>query len=318
MEKFTFVILNYHSTLETVECIRSITEQCYKEKYIVVVDNDSNDQDNFFSKIKEVFPAEQNIVLLKSKYNAGYAKGNNIGIDYAKKKLKSDFICVINPDVVILSEDFIEKSINLYKKYGYALLGPAIISHGINSNPLGGYHESVSRCIYSFLENIRIYYTKILKLNRFNPFKKNNSSVYVDANISHTDYNDKEETYFLNKNRKKQLSGACLIFSPLFLKEFSGFCKDTFLYCEESILAFVLYNLGYKLMYSSQVKTSHKGGASLMGAEDDADRRQMAVYKAGAWSCIVAAKVFSKRRDPEYLKKCLNSAPLLYEEIGSK
>lgn len=316
MEKFTFVILNYQSTNETVECIKCILKQRYKEKNIVVVDNDSCDGENLFNEIKKVFHEEENIFLLKSNCNGGYAKGNNIGIDYAKNKLKSDFVCIINPDITILSGNFIEKSINLFKKHEYTLLGPEIMSHGININPLGGYHESVFRCIYAVLDNIRIYYTKKLRLKRFNPFKRKKTSDCKAVIFSNGENNTKDETYILNKNMKKQLSGACLIFSPLFLKEFSGFCKDTFLYCEESILAFVLYNLGYKVMYSSELKTAHKGGVSLKNTNQDEDQIRMAMSKSGAWSCIVEAKVFSKRRDPIYLKNCLNPVSLSYKEIG--
>lgn len=316
MEKFAFVVLNYQSTDETVNCIDSIQKIDYEEKYIIVVDNYSNNQDEFFDCLKQKFGENNKIKYLKSTSNLGYAKGNNIGIDYAKNKIKAEYICVINPDVRIIQKDFILKSIELYKEFGYAVLGPQIINNGVNSNPLGGYHESIWRCLYSWFENHRIYFVKKYKLGRFDILKRTKEQTF--SGIKHDNYTvdtSENSTYYLDKEMKLQLSGACLIFSPLFLRNFSGFCNDTFLYCEECIIACVAYNLGYKLVFSTELQTEHEGGKSLKNVVNDNDNRQMVISKAGAHSCLVVLKVILRRRNKKYLQKILNPTPDEYSEV---
>lgn len=316
MEKFAFVILNYQSTDETVKCIESIQKIDYEGKYIIVVDNDSDNQEKFFAYLKKAFQGANNIIYLKSFKNLGYAQGNNIGIDYAKCKLKADFVCVINPDVNIKSRDFIEKSIDLYREYKYTVLGPRIVKQGKDSNPLMGYNESVLHCLYSWIENYRIYFIKKYNLKKYNVIKKKQTGKQTDLKgKSEIQGIFEEETFLLHKDMKAQLSGACLIFSPIFLKEFNGFCKDTFLYCEECIVAFICYNLGYDLLYSSALITEHEGGKSLINIEDDSERRQMQVSKAGAHSCMVETKIFMHKNNRMYLRKCLRPDSPKYCEV---
>lgn len=301
---------------ETISCIESIQKLEYEEKYIVVVDNASDNQNEFFDCLKKRFQDEQNIVYLKSLKNLGYAKGNNIGIDYAKNKMKADFICVINPDVVIQSSDYIERCIELYKEYGFAVLGPRIIKNGSDSNPLGGYIESVWHCIYRYFENWRIYIVKRYNLKRFNVLKWKNAIRQKTSDTKEkTEVKAKKDTYFLTKDMQCSLSGACLVFSPLFLNDFKGFCEETFLYCEEYILACVCFNLGYGVLYTSKIRTEHEGGKSLINIENNDDNRQMYISKIRAHSCWVLAKIYMHKKNKEYLMKCLNPAVSEYSEV---
>lgn len=172
MDKFVFIILNYESTEETEKCIQAIESLSYSNKYIIVVDNDSGDQKQFFDYIIHQFCKYDNITYLQSKINGGYARGNNIGFYYAKYKLEADYICIINPDAKVESNDFIETAIKAYNSYDYAICGPSIVKNMIDINPLGGYSENKWRIFYNILEDYRIYYTKKWRLGRINLLKK--------------------------------------------------------------------------------------------------------------------------------------------------
>lgn len=316
MKKFTFIILNYQSLQETIGCIESIQKLEYEEKYVIVVDNASDNQKEFFETLKRAFRSEDNIVYLRSEKNLGYARGNNIGIDYAKRVLKADFVCVINPDVLVRQADFIDKCIKLYEKYNYAVMGPGIISHGKDSNPLGGYRESVGYWIYAYFEDYRIYFIKKLNLNKFNIFKRKRTDIQVNVGIEkHINIKDQVETYILDRKMKVMLSGACLIFSPKFLDGFRGFCEKTFLYGEENILACVCFHLGYDLLYTSEVVTMHEGSKSLINIEKSEKGRWMYRLKAGTHSCLAIAKVCLHKHNKKYLRNCLNPAVDNYYEV---
>jgi len=102
------VILNYKGLDDTVECIESL--KMVKSVYnvtLVVVDNASGDgsADGISDKFDD-------IIMIKSETNLGYAGGNNLGIRYAIKN-GADYVIVINNDTVV-EEDFIESLVNNY------------------------------------------------------------------------------------------------------------------------------------------------------------------------------------------------------------
>lgn len=90
------VIINYNTFNLTVECIRSVIQKTEKVSYeIIVVDNASpNDNADEFLLL---FPQ---IVLVKSKTNLGFARGNNLGITHARGK----FILLLNSDTVLVND----------------------------------------------------------------------------------------------------------------------------------------------------------------------------------------------------------------------
>lgn len=315
---FTFVILNYCCTQETINCVMSIEKLEYKSKYIVIVDNNSQDTDEFFKMSMEKLKGYKNICFLKSDVNGGYAKGNNIGIYYAKYVLKSDFVCVINPDAVVVNQDFIEKTIELYDRYQYAVCGPAIIQNGENINPLLGYDESVLRLFFSVLNDYRIYFTKKYRLKRFAFYKKNNSNMKVRTKSSSGEKRVKineNRNVILLKNGRGVLSGACVIFSPLFLNNYDGFYNGTFLYCEEYILACACFNIGLKMLYSDEIIVEHEGGMSPINDKSKEEERIMDISKIGAKSSSELLKVLCHKRNRKYLEMVIQPKKLDFRII---
>lgn len=58
------------------------------------------------------------------------------------------------------------------------------------------------------------------------------------------------------------LHGSCLIFSPLYVAKLEGLYSGTFLYLEEDILKQQMDILGYKMLYSHELKINHVGSSS--------------------------------------------------------
>ena len=98
------VILNYRNYLDTIECVESILNNSYSLKGIVIVENGSDNES--YVRIMNRFNKEPSVVILKNNKNLGYAKGNNIGICYARKQMGAKFVLVVNNDTIFYQEDF--------------------------------------------------------------------------------------------------------------------------------------------------------------------------------------------------------------------
>lgn len=107
------IIINYNTFDITCNCIRSVIEHTRNAAYeIILVDNASTkDQPDAFL---ELFP---NITLVKSKENGGFAKGNNLGIQYAK----GDIILLLNSDTIVTDDSISKAAIYLEEHSKYVL-----------------------------------------------------------------------------------------------------------------------------------------------------------------------------------------------------
>lgn len=96
------VLLTYNTSLELVKkCIDSIhkNNDIGEALEIIVVDNNSNNQDELKNFIATAFA---DTIFVPSSINGGYGAGNNIGII----KAKYEHILLINPDVELIEPIF--------------------------------------------------------------------------------------------------------------------------------------------------------------------------------------------------------------------
>lgn len=63
----------------------------------------------------ESFILNKNLVIIKNDQNAGFADGNNVGIRYAIKILKSDYVLLLNNDTIV-EKNFLNELIKENKK----------------------------------------------------------------------------------------------------------------------------------------------------------------------------------------------------------
>ena len=242
---FVFVVLHYLVYKDTIECVQSIINNVVINKsdnyYIIVVDNGSPN-DSFSILKKEL--VNKKVVLLHNKENLGFAKGNNIGFKYAKEVLKADFIALINNDTIISQENWISKSIELYNKYHYAVLGPDIITaDGSHQNPF-----------YSTKWTIKTLHKARLKQQ----IKLLLTILGIDKLIAEKETQNKLQTYVAQNVYDTDLHGACLIFSKIYIDIFDGLCERTFLYMEEEILRLYLDIYNLHSLYSPEISIYHK------------------------------------------------------------
>jgi len=109
-------VLNWNNAADTINCVRSIQKQDYKDYSIVVIDNASVDNSLFVLR-KEL----SGIELIASKVNHGYAGGNRLGWEWGKDK-GFELFWIVNNDAEV-KPDCLAKLVEAYLKYGNNLYG---------------------------------------------------------------------------------------------------------------------------------------------------------------------------------------------------
>jgi GT2 family glycosyltransferase len=87
--KVSVITVNYNQTQVTLECLRSLNQQDYKELEIIVVDNASKEDPA--QQILAEFPT---VRYIPSDRNLGFAGGNNLGVAVAQ----GEYLFFINND----------------------------------------------------------------------------------------------------------------------------------------------------------------------------------------------------------------------------
>ena len=206
--KLCFVILHYLTADDTIECINSINSlDNNKNIEIIVVDNFSNN--GSIEEVASLFEKQENCSIIYNSENLGYARGNNIGYEYARKNFPNSYIVIINNDTIVKQKDFVERVNISYEKYKYFIMGPDIISlkDGGHQNPMGTLlsKKEVNKEIIRY--KILLALSKIWIYDLLKNKKKSEQS------------NIKNEKGSYEELDEKVLHGSCLIFSPDFVEK---------------------------------------------------------------------------------------------------
>lgn len=258
-----FVILHYLSFDITKKCIESIRNTIPQSDrigyHIIVVDNAS--PNNSYVQLQEQFRQCPDVILLQARDNLGFAKGNNIGYRYSLDKLHADFVVITNNDTEFVCSAFLEDMLQIYKQAPYALIGPDIFNtNGYHQNPYRT-HIITEKELTRWIRNRRIWLV-FLFMDKY---------LHLTSKISffRKFYNRRAATGRPDQNWMTEqsdvvLHGACIIFTPLFTKACPeyAFYPDTFLYCEEDILALLCSRKGLSICYNPKLQIIHKESVS--------------------------------------------------------
>ena len=208
--KIGVVILNYCSfgdTINLVDDLQSQSALLFME--IVIVDNASpNDS---FDRLQILNKKYRNVKIIKTDKNIGYAKGNNFGLRYLEKLLDIEYVAILNNDIK-LPHDCFE---NLVKRY-LVLKTPAIIAPTMLFE--NGYRQPPTK-LNNFLDDcisLFIILKKLSKCTRQKEFDNTGQgAMQVDL-----------------------IPGSFMFTRLTTFKDIGYFYPNTFLYNEESFIAF--------------------------------------------------------------------------------
>ena len=113
-KELSVIIVNYNGGKYLKDCLEAIKNNLKDINYeIIIVDNNSNDDSI------ELLQANYNeeIILIKSSINLGFAKGNNLGV----KKSNGKYVLLLNNDTIL--KNSIKLALNIFKKQDVGIVG---------------------------------------------------------------------------------------------------------------------------------------------------------------------------------------------------
>lgn len=260
--KVTIIILNFNGWKDTIKCLESLSQISYPNYSVLIVDNNSSDEST--KKIKEYFeenlkiyskylvynPINKSInpteytekksksldvcnsndstskkcIIISNDKNYGFAEGNNIGIRYALKHTRPDYILLLNNDTVV-DKNFLEELVNngeTDEKIG--ILGPKI------------YYYDKPNVIWSAGCKI----------------------AWKTARGIHIGINELDQGQHDKKQEVEYISGSAFFIKTEVIKKIGLMDKIYFLYFEESDWTLRANQAGYKSLYVPTAKIWHK------------------------------------------------------------
>ena len=213
----SIILVNYNNTHHTINCLKSLQYQNYKNFELIIIDNASREFykkkiDKFLKSNEIIESFRKKIRVYYSKKNLGFTGGNNLGF----KKAKGDIILLLNCDT-IHEPNFLKTMVDFFEKYKWIHIAQPKICYFGNKSIIwqnGGILQKFSYNLFQQIDSLKNE-KDVLK----RPFK-------IDYAI-----------------------GCALFIRREIFKEIGMLDNDYFCYCEESDLCYRASLKGYKNIY---------------------------------------------------------------------
>lgn len=226
----TYIIVTWNNEKEIVDCLSTVSRYSPKNSKVIVVDNNSNDRT--VQIIKEKFPE---IDLIESKENLGFAAANNLALE----NVSSEYICYLNPDV-ILTEDILTPSIEILEDQSEVGLVACRLKNKDGSNQPSCFNFANSWSLPCEILHIGAVMPRSLRKKYFLNYYKTNDDFKPDWVI-----------------------GAEMVMRTKDARAIGGFSTEYFMYTEDMDLCKKISVILKKQIYFiSGVSLIHLGGAS--------------------------------------------------------
>ncbi len=249
------IVLNYNTPQLTIHAVRHVLNLKTGVR-VIIVDNDSTDDSD--AQLKNEFEKEANVFLVKSLVNGGYAKGNNLGITFAKGLKDITFVGIMNPDVIIDKDALFALVDVLEKNEMIAFATTQTIYNGKETDP--------SQCAWKKGGLVRWLVGMML----VGTLLRRASSYLLGREWDFTrHYRPKEFSEAINPVFAVQ---GCLFFGRLSVfMRIMGFDERTFLYYEEDILGEKVKEIGLRniVLRDYRIYHNHKGKDSLIAKRSE-------------------------------------------------
>lgn len=227
-------IINYNQPQKTIDCVNSIFKTVKSDYKIYLLDNNSTD--NSYEILYSEYKNQSRVDFFKSDINTGYANGNNLCIEKAKKD-GCEYILISNNDI-IFDENTVDTLLEKIKTTDCLAIAPALKS------PNGAHQQNIKKSAPDFKK----YMMSETYLHNFDK-KEKYQNTYFPKKF--------EEVYWI--------SGAVFIADMKKFESIDFFDKNTFLYFEEYIISEKAVKKGYTLAVEPAVCAYHYHGASTGG-----------------------------------------------------
>ena len=230
------IIVNWNAGKYLEETINSLHEQVKDISYeIILIDNNSNKDEEsylYLEKLKEF----DNVTIIKSCENLGFAKANNKGMKIAKGR---NFL-ILNPDVVMHNNVVKVLSDYLDSHSEVGMVGPKIfdINGNFQQNCMKGKPYPKDTLFH------------LIGLAKLFP----NNKVFNGYALRYLNRDEINECW--------GLSGCCMMLKKSLYEEIGGMDEQFFMYQEETDWGLRTANAGYKTIYNPNAIITHYQGVT--------------------------------------------------------
>jgi N-acetylglucosaminyl-diphospho-decaprenol L-rhamnosyltransferase len=247
------VIVNYRTAPETAGFVKNEIGKLECSKVVIIVNNtftpeevtllENELQAVSLDPLNPVFDNPQGIYLVNSTENLGFAKANNLGAFLLAGHVKPEYILFSNNDLEILSPGIADALAGrLEEQPDTGMIGPRIINH--NGENLSPRFDKVSP-------------SRFILQHLFYPIRALN--VLSNLGIRSPGVKDIRQR-MMAEGYCYWVSGTFFMVRTADFMAAGGFDPNTFLYCEEKILAERFARIGKKVYYDSNPVIRTAGG----------------------------------------------------------
>lgn len=243
MPSCSVVIVNWNAADVLPACIESIRSQNLPEPpQIVVLDNASTD--GSVEILRHLLDADE---LIESSENLGFGRGNNV----AAKRARGEFLFFLNPDTELVGPDCISTLLAGASEAETGLIGPMLLNVDRSIQKSVGAFPSVRYGTIQGTGVDRLFSDEVCA--RLSPLRWSQSwSRDVDW-----------------------LKGAALVMRRDLFEDLGGFSVSTFMYSEDSDLAFRCRARGLVVRYETRAQVVHVDDHSSSKRWTDAEKEEL-------------------------------------------
>lgn len=272
IETIGIVLLNYKTYAETIRLVLDLRKQRNISLQIVVVDNCSpNESLEQLRKSLGIFPE---VTILTSPENAGYAAGNNFGLEFFAAA-PPRFIAIMNNDIFLDDELLLAKMIENWKH----LQKPGFIAP--RQTDASGKNIPTVKNI-SYWQDL---FCSFLLFRILMP--------HLPLNCQYRCTQTYEPVYII--------PGSFLFSEYCFFKSLDFFDPGTFLYCEERIIALKTQMAGHQNYVLTQLTYRHVHAMTIRNEINSLNRYRIYFnsilyyernYRKAGWLALQLLKIF--------------------------
>ena len=230
------IIVNWNAGKYLEETINSLREKTNDISYeIILIDNNSNKDEESYLYLDKLIQYE-NVTVIKSDENLGFARANNWGMEIAKGR---NFL-ILNPDVVMhnnvvrILSDYLDNNVNV------GMVGPKIfdINGNFQQNCMKGKPYPMDTLFH--LIGLAKAFPNCKALNGY-------------------------ALRYLNRDEINEcgaLSGCCMMLKKSLYEEIGGMDEQFFMYQEETDWGLRTAKAGYKTIYNPNAEITHYQGVT--------------------------------------------------------
>ena len=231
------IIVNWNAGKYLQETIESLKEKTKDISYeILLVDNNSNKEDESYKYIEEALEKQDNTQVIKSEINLGFAKANNL----AMQKANGRNFLILNPDVIFhnnvikILSDYLDENIEV------GMAGPKVL------NTDGSFQQPCLRG-KPYPKDTLFHLIGLAKAFPKNEFFNGYALWHLDR--------DKINTCWA-------LSGCCMMVKKSLFDQIGGMDEQFFMYQEETDWGIRTKDIGKEIVYNPNAIVTHYQGVT--------------------------------------------------------